>query len=220
MTPWWGGAAAPSRTYTVRGALTASALGVLVAGAAGLALFGPSSSHVLFENDSTRITAPQSRSIAFGCGTITEVTSPGSKIGYVEGDVDLPYVGTVPSTGWFAKEGPDGEKTSSPEQVMNSLWRGRRAAWYSPDMPPGEVASLKSMVERNPQWRMDVWQWPTDRADQFPSRSMAFASWGVSQVCSAPDEGVVEYLLSKAGTAPGSDGSQPSPAFPKENDDE
>lgn len=217
--PWWGGrSAGKSKAFTTRGAITATACTALAVAGACVAMFGPQSSATVFENDTMRITAPQSRSIAFGCETIVEVTEPGTRIGYVEGDVDLPYIGTVPSTGWFSIDEPVDEKGSSPEQVMNSLWRGERAAWYSPDLTPAEVSALRAVVEANPQWRMSLWQWPADRADQFPRSSIAFASWGISQVCSTPDEGVVEYLLSKAGPAPGSDGREPTPAFPEEDD--
>lgn len=200
-----------ARSFTGRGAgLTALTL-TAVLGSAAVAAGVPSAPAEVVSGSGAISVSPSPRAAAFGCMDMLVDENPTSVIGWVDVETELPYHGVVPASGWFAHDRPaPGSATASPEQVLRGMWSGDRAAWYSPSASADVIDELTDLVAQHPEWNMSVWPWPADRRSQMPEGiSVAFATWGVAQMCEQVDAGVVEDVLARGKVAPGADGSQP-----------
>lgn len=217
--PWWSSPlVAPAdraRAFTTRGAVGAAAAVVALVATASLALAAPSGPTVRTSGSGVIYTSPSARGVAHGCTDVVQVPNPTSRVGWIETDNELPYVGVVPSAGWFAPDAPDpGALTATPEQVLRAMWSGERAAWYAPTAPKETVEELREVVAANPGWNMRVWQWPEQRRDQMPAGTeVAFSSWGISQMCELVDTQVISDMLELAEPAPGAHGGEPDPVI-------
>ena len=195
--------------FTVRGAVTAITVAVLVGGVGAWSLLP----HAGARTEVTtwgEIQRPTLDGLALGCGPLEIVSAATSDTGWVDTRNVLPYDTVVPTAGWFYPYGPEEaiEAEVAPEQVLREMWEGGSVAWYTAGASSEVRASLERLVAANPQWRMRVAQWPEGRGGQ-PSGQVAFATWGATQSCDQVSEDVAAAVIAAGSGAPGRPGQVP-----------
>lgn len=214
---WWASGDLPrarARSWTVRGAVN-GALAVLVAvGAAVCALGCAGRSGEPTPTEWGQMVPPDLPAGVAGCGPRQQVDDPSSIIGVVDVTGALPYDTTPPAAGWFwSTRAEAGDIDAPPEQVLASMWTGRRAIWLASDASKVAIQRALDKVAAHPEWNAAVYRWPSTRPEQLPSGTVSMAAWGVVQTCEEFDVDVVGAFFASAPRAPGTPSDVPPVAF-------